>query len=134
VSGIFPSAQRGLPAEREHGPSSDVPRHFIPTVQYRPNRRYQIPEKGTLKPLEKKYDPVTGKIVFKKKVGYDSYNEAVMAVKKVKKDQPWDKVNWGIYVCPKCGKYHIGHQHLGNNPKPIVEADIKPEELLLHVG
>ena len=83
---------------------------------------------------KKKYDPVTGKIVFKKKVGYDSYNEAVMAVKKVKKDQPWDKVNWGIYVCPKCGKYHIGHQHLGNNPKPIVEADIKPEELLLHVG
>lgn len=61
---------------------------------------------------KKKYDPVTGTIVFKKKVGYDTYEEAELAVDKIMKNKPKNSISWGIYLCPSCGKYHIGHQHL----------------------
>lgn len=64
---------------------------------------------------KKKYDPVTGQIVFKKKVGYQTYEEALQGVIKNKKEKPHEQTEWGIYVCPSCGKYHIGHQHLPAN-------------------
>ena len=59
---------------------------------------------------KRKYDPVTKKIVFKKKYGYNTFEEAKQsAIELSKKSRRYDKAI-NVYKCPHCNKYHIGHE------------------------
>lgn len=55
------------------------------------------------------FDPITGEIVFKKKMSYNTYEEALNAINIWYTNRPEDKGNLQAYVCTICGKWHIGH-------------------------
>lgn len=55
------------------------------------------------------FDPITGDIVFKKKMSYNTYEEALNAINIWYRNRPEDKGNLQAYVCTICGKWHIGH-------------------------
>lgn len=55
------------------------------------------------------YDPITGETVFKKKMAYSSYDEAMEAIDLWYKNRPEDMGMMGAYKCSICKKWHIGH-------------------------
>lgn len=55
------------------------------------------------------FDPITGEIVFKKKMSYNTYEEALNAINIWYRNRPEDKGSLQAYVCTICGKWHIGH-------------------------
>lgn len=55
------------------------------------------------------YDPITGEIVFKKKMAYRNYEEAMEAIDLWYKNRPEDFGKMGAYKCSVCKKWHIGH-------------------------
>lgn len=59
---------------------------------------------------KRKYDPNTGKIVFRKKVGYHTMEEAKQYAIKLVKDKPWCHKAVNVYKCKHCNMYHIGHE------------------------
>lgn len=59
---------------------------------------------------KRKYDPNTRKIVFKKKVGYHTIEEAKKYAAKLVKDKPWCHKAVNVYKCCHCKMYHIGHE------------------------
>ena len=59
---------------------------------------------------KRKYDPNTGKIVFKKKVGYNTIEEAKKSAIKLVNDKPWCHKTVNVYKCSHCQQYHIGHE------------------------
>lgn len=58
---------------------------------------------------KKMYDPATGEVVFKKKMEYSSYEEALNAAREFALKHPEDKKPVSPYQCAHCGKWHIGH-------------------------
>ena len=67
--------------------------------------------RGALSHWKKRYDPITGKRVFKKKVGYNTIEEAKIAAQRLVKDCPDCHKAVCVYKCPHCNKYHIGHEN-----------------------
>ncbi|MBO7580696.1 MAG: hypothetical protein J6T38_04145 [Bacteroidaceae bacterium] len=59
---------------------------------------------------KRSYDPYTGRVVFKKKHGYDTVEEAKAMAVQLVKDNPWCEKAVGVYKCAYCHKYHIGHE------------------------
>lgn len=59
---------------------------------------------------KKEYDPLTGEIVFKKKMTYQTELEALDAVRLWYISHPEDIGKMHAYQCNKCHKWHIGHQ------------------------
>jgi len=59
---------------------------------------------------KKEYDPLTGEIVFKKKMTYQTREEALEAIKTWNITHPDDSGNMQAYQCSKCHKWHIGHK------------------------
>ena len=59
---------------------------------------------------KKEYDPLTGEIVFKKKMTYQTREEALEAIKTWNITHPEDSGNMQAYQCSKCHKWHIGHK------------------------
>lgn len=59
---------------------------------------------------KRQYDPNTGKVVFKKKHGYDTVEEAKAMAVQLVKDRPWCEKAVSVYRCAYCHKYHIGHE------------------------
>ncbi len=59
---------------------------------------------------KRKYDPNTGKVVFKKKVGYRTIEEAKISAIKLANDKPWCQKAVNVYKCSHCHMYHIGHE------------------------
>ena len=59
---------------------------------------------------KRKYDPNTGKIVFKKKVGYHTIEDAKESAIKLVKEKPWCHKAVNVYKCHHCNMYHIGHE------------------------
>ncbi len=55
------------------------------------------------------YDPITGEVVFKKKMAYSTYEEAAEAARQLMLSRPNDKRLVSAYKCAYCGKWHIGH-------------------------
>ena len=58
---------------------------------------------------KKSFDPITGEVVFKKKMSYSSYEEATEAARQYMLRHPEDTVPMTAYKCAFCGKWHIGH-------------------------
>lgn len=70
---------------------------------------------------KKKYDPISGEVVFKKKIAYSSYEEADEAARKYMSKHPKEAVPVTAYKCAFCGKWHIGHStHKKENDNPNV--------------
>ena len=59
---------------------------------------------------KKKYDPNTGQMVFKKKLGFHTVEEARIHAMKLAEDKPWIDKAVCVYKCAHCGMYHIGHE------------------------
>lgn len=59
---------------------------------------------------KRSYDPNTGRVVFKKKHGYDTVEEAKAKAVQLVKDNPWCEKAVSVYKCAYCHKYHIGHE------------------------
>jgi hypothetical protein len=59
---------------------------------------------------KRQYDPITGKVVFKKKVGYRTIEEAKKFAIKLVHDRPWCHKSVNVYKCSHCNMYHIGHE------------------------
>ena len=59
---------------------------------------------------KRKYDPNTGKMVFKKKQGYQTIEEAKTYAIKLAKEKPWCRRAVNVYKCAHCNQYHIGHE------------------------
>lgn len=55
------------------------------------------------------YDPITGEIVFKKKMVYSNYSEAMEAIDLWYENHPEDLGKMQAYKCAECRKWHIGH-------------------------
>lgn len=66
--------------------------------------------RGNATHWKKKYDPITGKVVFKKKVGYHTIEEAKESAIKLSTDEPWCHRIISVYKCSLCNMYHIGHE------------------------
>ena len=58
---------------------------------------------------KRSYDPITGEVVFKKKMGYSTYEEAMEAARQFSIRHPEDKRPISAYKCAYCGQWHIGH-------------------------
>ena len=58
---------------------------------------------------KRSYDPITGEVVFKKKMAYSTLEEAQAAAIEFNRRHPHDKTKVTAYKCAYCGKYHIGH-------------------------
>ena len=58
---------------------------------------------------KKTYDPITGEVVFKKKMAYSSFEEAAEAARQYMMRHPEETVPMTAYKCAFCGKWHIGH-------------------------
>lgn len=56
------------------------------------------------------YDPNTGMVVFKKKHGYETVEEARLKAIQLVKDYPLCSKAVGVYKCAHCNMYHIGHE------------------------
>jgi len=61
---------------------------------------------------KRKYDPNTGKVVFKKKVGYNTIEEAKFFAIKLVQEKPWCHKAVNVYRCTHCNQYHIGHESI----------------------
>jgi hypothetical protein len=61
---------------------------------------------------KRQYDPITGKKVFKKKVGYKTIEEAKVSAIKLLHDKPWCSKTVNVYKCAYCDQYHIGHDSI----------------------
>lgn len=59
---------------------------------------------------KRRYDPNTGKVVFKKKHGYETVEEARLKAIRLAKDYPLCSKAVGVYKCAVCNMYHIGHE------------------------
>ena len=59
---------------------------------------------------KRQYDPNTGKVVFKKKHGYQTIEEAKAQAVQFVKDNPWCHKAVNVYKCSHCNMYHIGHE------------------------
>lgn len=57
-------------------------------------------------------DKNTGAFIRKKKVGYNTPEEAKAASIEYMNVHPEDDVPMTFYLCPSCGKWHIGHDRL----------------------
>ena len=66
--------------------------------------------RGSSTHWKRKYDRNTGKVVFKKKVGYHTIEEAKRFAIKLVKDKPWCHKAVNVYKCVHCNMYHIGHE------------------------
>lgn len=58
------------------------------------------------------FDPITREIVFKKKMSYRSYEEALEAIDLWYKHIPSDVGKMRAYKCSECKNWHIGHKSL----------------------
>ncbi len=58
---------------------------------------------------KKTYDPISGEVVFKKKMEYSTYEEAVEAARQYMARHSEETVPVTAYKCAFCGKWHIGH-------------------------
>lgn len=56
------------------------------------------------------YDPITGQIVFRKKMGYQTIEEAKSSAIRLVEDYPMCNKGVSVYMCPHCNQYHIGHE------------------------
>lgn len=66
---------------------------------------------------KRQFDPNTGKVVFRKKFGYETIEEAKTSAIKLVQDKPWCHKAVNVYKCAHCNKYHIGHEsYLTANP------------------
>lgn len=54
-------------------------------------------------------DKNTGAFIRKKKIGYNTSEEAEVACIEYMKAHPEDEIPMSAYQCPTCGKWHIGH-------------------------
>ena len=73
--------------------------------------------RGNATHWKRQYDPITGKVVFKKKFGYKTIEEAKASAVKLVQDKPWCHKAVNVYKCAHCNKYHIGHEsNLTTNP------------------
>jgi len=59
---------------------------------------------------KKMFDPQTGKVVYKKKMSYPTYEAACAAIEKWVIEHPYDKGRMQAYQCSICQKWHIGHK------------------------
>lgn len=55
------------------------------------------------------YDPILGRVVYKKKLGYSSYDEAYEASREYMFRHPHEYRPISAYKCDYCNKWHIGH-------------------------
>ena len=61
-----------------------------------------------------------GKKILKAKIGYNSYEDAVMACNRYNSTHPKDLYVVTAYKCKHCGKWHIGHDRLNEyNSKAV---------------
>ena len=73
--------------------------------------------RGNATHWKRQYDPNTGKVVFKKKFGYETIEEAKTSAIKLVQGKPWCHKAVNVYKCAHCNKYHIGHEsNLTANP------------------
>ena len=73
--------------------------------------------RGNATHWKRQYDHNTGKVVFKKKFGYETIEEAKTSAIKLVQDKPWCRKAVNVYKCAHCNKYHIGHEsNLTANP------------------
>ena len=56
------------------------------------------------------YDINTGKVVFRKKFGYQTIDEAKSSAIKLVAKKPWCHKAVNVYKCAHCNQYHIGHE------------------------
>ena len=71
--------------------------------------------RGLFTHWKKRYDPNTQQYVFKKKIGYNTIEEAKTAAKKLSQDErklSKKNVRIDVYKCIHCNKYHIGHESI----------------------
>lgn len=68
---------------------------------------------------KKMFDIQTGKIVFKKKMPYNTKKEALGAIQEWKSNHPSDKKEMHAYNCGICHKWHIGHESNMNERQAI---------------
>lgn len=68
---------------------------------------------------KRQYDPNTGKVVFKKKIGYATIEDAKFSAMKLVRDKPWCQKAVNIYKCVHCNMYHIGHES-NHSSSPIL--------------
>ena len=66
--------------------------------------------RGNATHWKRQYDSNTGKVVFKKKFGYQTIEEARESAIKLVQDNPWCHNAVNVYKCAHCNKYHIGHE------------------------
>ena len=66
--------------------------------------------RGNATHWKRQFDPNTGKVVFKKKFGYETIEEAKTSAIKLVQDKPWCRKAVNVYKCAHCNKYHIGHE------------------------
>ena len=59
---------------------------------------------------KRQYDPNTGKVVFKKKHGYQTVEEAKAHAIQFIIDNPLCQKAINVYKCSLCNMYHIGHE------------------------
>lgn len=59
---------------------------------------------------KRQYDSNTGKVVFKKKHGYQTIEEAKVQAIQFINDNPLCQKAINIYKCAHCNMYHIGHE------------------------
>lgn len=73
--------------------------------------------RGNATHWKRQFDPNTGKVVFRKKFGYETIEEAKTSAIKLVQDKPWCHKAVNVYKCAHCNKYHIGHEsYLTANP------------------
>jgi hypothetical protein len=68
------------------------------------------------------YDEQTGKMVLKKKVAFQTWEEAQEGLKSWRKKHPWEYFTVNAYKCASCGKWHIGHNYPG-----VVHKSLDPK-------
>ena len=66
--------------------------------------------RGNLTHWKRQYDSNTGKVVFKKKHGYQTAEEAELSAIRLVNDNPWCRKSVSVYKCVHCNMYHIGHE------------------------
>lgn len=70
------------------------------------------------------YDPQTGGMVFKKKMAYDTEQDALEAISVWKILHPSDTIEMHAYKCEKCHKWHKGHNASPIRRRQICHAEI----------
>ena len=66
--------------------------------------------RGNLTHWKRWYDSNTGKVIFKKKHGYQTVEEAELSAIRLVNDNPWCRKSVSVYKCAYCNRYHIGHE------------------------